>query len=355
MPQHSETDEDTRLMALSYSSGLPAARAQTLPSFSELLPPHLHAEIDSASFPVQSWKYKQTGPVPAVAAESASKPRPALRPPSFPSPLKIGDTNQDIPLHPSSTHRSQTGSRRVNESLSIYHSEHPTPPSGMGSTSPCGSPSLPPIRDLRPHPERDGNWLGTSFEDTPLGRPNSFSHDFRASSREPLVFHSRNLPGPDNGGTPLAYGQQAYDNPRYVHYPAAYRSDSDCSPLSHSPQSSNFGVLGDSIDPRGKRRRGNLPKPVTDILRAWFHEHLDHPYPSEEDKQIFMSRTGLSISQISNWFINARRRQLPALRNQIRNNDVDRNMIPQSPLSDVDQTSSQASGSSPSRSMHNLT
>ena len=39
-------------------------------------------------------------------------------------------------------------------------------------------------------------------------------------------------------------------------------------------------------------------KPVTDGLRAWFHEHLDHPYPSEEDKQMFMTRTGLTISQV---------------------------------------------------------
>jgi hypothetical protein len=61
----------------------------------------------------------------------------------------------------------------------------------------------------------------------------------------------------------------------------------------------NFGIMGDPIDPKTKRRRGNLPKPVTDILRAWFHEHLDHPYPSEEDKQMFMTRTGLSISQVS--------------------------------------------------------
>jgi hypothetical protein len=67
----------------------------------------------------------------------------------------------------------------------------------------------------------------------------------------------------------------------------------------HTLPASTFGVIGEPLDSRGKRRRGNLPKPVTDILRAWFHEHLDHPYPTEEDKQIFMSRTGLSISQVS--------------------------------------------------------
>ena len=63
-------------------------------------------------------------------------------------------------------------------------------------------------------------------------------------------------------------------------------------------EQSNFGIMGDPMDSKNKRRRGNLPKPVTDILRAWFYEHLDHPYPSEEDKQMFMTRTGLSISQV---------------------------------------------------------
>lgn len=52
------------------------------------------------------------------------------------------------------------------------------------------------------------------------------------------------------------------------------------------------------VDSNGRRRRGNLPKPVTTILRNWFHEHLDHPYPSEEDKQMLVTRTGLSISQV---------------------------------------------------------
>lgn len=75
-------------------------------------------------------------------------------------------------------------------------------------------------------------------------------------------------------------------------------ADEQMSPQMMGPGQGNFGIMGDPIDPKTKRRRGNLPKPVTDILRAWFHEHLDHPYPSEEDKQMFMTRTGLSISQV---------------------------------------------------------
>ena len=47
-----------------------------------------------------------------------------------------------------------------------------------------------------------------------------------------------------------------------------------------------------------KRRRGNLPKSTTDILKGWFHDHLDHPYPSEEEKQVLMCRTRLTMSQV---------------------------------------------------------
>ncbi|CAG8039213.1 unnamed protein product [Penicillium salamii] len=99
------------------------------------------------------------------------------------------------------------------------------------------------------------------------------------------------------------------------------------------------GIMSDPIDPETKRQRGNLPTYVTDVLRAWFYEHLDHPYPSEEEKQMFMRQTGLSISQISNWFINARRRQLPALRNQMRSGPDDESH--QSSNSDMDADLSQ--------------
>lgn len=58
------------------------------------------------------------------------------------------------------------------------------------------------------------------------------------------------------------------------------------------------------------RRRGKLPKPVTDLLKSWLLEHAGHPYPTEDEKRTLCSMTGLTLSQVSNWFINARRRIL---------------------------------------------
>jgi len=62
-----------------------------------------------------------------------------------------------------------------------------------------------------------------------------------------------------------------------------------------------------------KRRRGNLPKAVTALLKDWLAKHKKHPYPTEEEKLLLSKETKLSLQQISNWFINARRRHLPHL------------------------------------------
>ncbi|KAK7569214.1 hypothetical protein IWX49DRAFT_290129 [Phyllosticta citricarpa] len=70
------------------------------------------------------------------------------------------------------------------------------------------------------------------------------------------------------------------------------------------------GGEGNPHDPyAGRKRRGNLPKEATNLLKRWFADHGDSPYPSEEEKQNLSIATGLGLNQISNWFINARRRQ----------------------------------------------
>lgn len=62
------------------------------------------------------------------------------------------------------------------------------------------------------------------------------------------------------------------------------------------------------------RTRNNLPKETTYILLKWLNEHLKHPYPNSFEKTQLMMTTGLSQQQLSNWFINARRRKIKALR-----------------------------------------
>ncbi|XAR55082.1 hypothetical protein NMG60_11030464 [Bertholletia excelsa] len=54
------------------------------------------------------------------------------------------------------------------------------------------------------------------------------------------------------------------------------------------------------------RPQRGLPERSVSVLRAWLFEHFLHPYPSDVDKLILARQTGLSRSQVSNWFINAR-------------------------------------------------
>ncbi|EGN98118.1 hypothetical protein SERLA73DRAFT_169172 [Serpula lacrymans var. lacrymans S7.3] len=84
------------------------------------------------------------------------------------------------------------------------------------------------------------------------------------------------------------------------HIPASTPSASTRSP--QAPSS--------TLVERPTRKRGKLPKETTDYLKAWLHRHSDHPYPSEEEKKQLCHATGLSMSQVSNWMINARRRIL---------------------------------------------
>uniref|UniRef100_A0A8C8VIJ6 PBX/knotted 1 homeobox 2 n=1 Tax=Pelusios castaneus TaxID=367368 RepID=A0A8C8VIJ6_9SAUR len=68
--------------------------------------------------------------------------------------------------------------------------------------------------------------------------------------------------------------------------------------------------LLDSEDKKSKNKRGVLPKHATNIMRSWLFQHLMHPYPTEDEKRQIAAQTNLTLLQVNNWFINARRRIL---------------------------------------------
>lgn len=66
-------------------------------------------------------------------------------------------------------------------------------------------------------------------------------------------------------------------------------------------------IAGDKVKKGAAAAR--FPRTAVKILKTWMIEHIDHPYPTEEEKEALKEETGLSISQISNWMANTRRRQ----------------------------------------------
>ncbi|CAN4119158.1 unnamed protein product [Withania somnifera] len=60
------------------------------------------------------------------------------------------------------------------------------------------------------------------------------------------------------------------------------------------------------LQPNAWRPQRGLPERAVSVLRAWLFEHFLHPYPKDSDKIKLAKQTGLTRSQVSNWFINAR-------------------------------------------------
>ena len=119
-------------------------------------------------------------------------------------------------------------------------------------------------------------------------------------SQHPLYYSSKNK---NNDGRPPSPQD---DN----------ESDSNGFRLRLNKHMTEKKVTSASASTTNKRRRGNLPKAVTAILRDWLSRHKKHPYPTEEEKAALAAETNLNLNQISNWFINARRRILQPMLEQ---------------------------------------
>ncbi|UXI17358.1 PR domain zinc finger protein 10-like [Sarcoptes scabiei] len=67
------------------------------------------------------------------------------------------------------------------------------------------------------------------------------------------------------------------------------------------------------------QKRGVLPKQATSIMRSWLFQHIVHPYPTEDEKHTIALQTNLTLLQVNNWFINARRRILQPMLDSVHN------------------------------------
>ncbi|KAK6458394.1 uncharacterized protein RJT20DRAFT_31367 [Scheffersomyces xylosifermentans] len=166
----------------------------------------------------------------------------------------------------------------------------------------------------------------------------SISHS-TALTRSPLSNNSSPVYGSNTTPPPPPPLRHNSANSYNVHQPPLFKTHS--SPIgalpthqhmshqsmSHQHMSHDMHDMDDdrSVSPgaNGKRKtRNNLPKEITYILLKWLNDHLNHPYPNSFEKNQLMMATGLNQQQLSNWFINARRRKIKSLKEQKRLNSV---------------------------------
>src|SRR5271167_1858552 len=55
-------------------------------------------------------------------------------------------------------------------------------------------------------------------------------------------------------------------------------------------------------------RRKNATRETTATLKAWLYEHRKNPYPTKSEKVYLAIITKMTLTQVSTWFANARRR-----------------------------------------------
>lgn len=60
-----------------------------------------------------------------------------------------------------------------------------------------------------------------------------------------------------------------------------------------------------------KKRRGNLPKEATDTFRAWFSDHHEHPYPTDEEKKELAMKTNVRPIQTLQYLLRLLLSSLP--------------------------------------------
>lgn len=75
-----------------------------------------------------------------------------------------------------------------------------------------------------------------------------------------------------------------------------------------STRAASAGVSSSGIHPNKKKTA--LSQYAVQYLKNWMLSpaHIEHPYPTEEEKVQIMKTTGIEIKQLTNWFVNNRKR-----------------------------------------------
>lgn len=97
------------------------------------------------------------------------------------------------------------------------------------------------------------------------------------------------------------------------------------------------------VDLNGAARRKNATKEVTSTLKAWLYEHRKNPYPTKGEKIMLAIITKMTLTQVSTWFANARRR----LKKENKMTWEPRNRVDDDDKSDVENDNDQVSKDGP--------
>jgi len=107
--------------------------------------------------------------------------------------------------------------------------------------------------------------------------------------------------------------QHFYPNPHLMLSPETYPSSFIAPTKSTTKSFATMTSTANATVPTGARKPAKaaaLPAETVDYLKAWMMspEHVAHPYPTEQEKALIMADTGIELKQLTNWFVNNRKR-----------------------------------------------
>ena len=150
-------------------------------------------------------------------------------------------------------------------------SDHPRDAPGRQDIASLTATTADPRLPVSAYLSREAHYHG---EATAQAQPRSYNHENeyhreRLATREPIYAQSHVLP-PPRSSHPDAATQHTYLSPP----PYDYQGSTS-------------------------RKRSNLPKQSTEIMKRWFDENIENPYPSEEQKRYFAAAASINLTQVS--------------------------------------------------------
>ncbi|KAI4903098.1 hypothetical protein NFI96_030617, partial [Prochilodus magdalenae] len=128
---------------------------------------------------------------------------------------------------------------------------------------------------------------------SPYAAGHNYANYFQYSAEPSAIYSTLNPQYEIKEGTGSLHGG--------ISQPAAYY------PYDHSLGQYQYDRYG-SVDFNGSARRKNATRETTSTLKTWLYEHRKNPYPTKGEKIMLAIITKMTLTQVSTWFANARRR-----------------------------------------------
>ncbi|KAL8817382.1 MAG: hypothetical protein Q9191_008155, partial [Dirinaria sp. TL-2023a] len=207
-----------------------------------------------------------------------------------------------MPIHPGPPHRSSCSS----SSSDFSSNRRTTNTSPSVSPNESGEHRLP---SRKPSPERikseDESRYARGGSSAPSSSPYASFLSHTPPSGQwndygPQPLDLRHLPKSGYASSPPA----VIPSPGYSVAPGPYIAysgpPSEIQPFPSKNGQQNYALGFQNVDagePSSKKRRGNLPRWKTDLMKRWYEAHIKNPYPNDQEKRELMAATDLTLEQ----------------------------------------------------------